>query len=705
MMERRKNGRAARAGLLLLGGLAVATGWVLTPSSSSSPKDSFYPLTTCAAAATLRNTGDASTNSDTPPAEPSSSRGSKAKAVESGNRPPHAIQGGSKLRPIHKKNSPSVPRQQRQHDAPSRGNAARAPQHHQLQHRHSAQSPQHIPSLPYTRLHGSDYKALLNSIENYAEDAKVEELTDALSRLGRLAPSHEALGRIIQDTRFHLLLERLADNSHLMPPRWAPFVLSSLTKFSAASPSAAATALLSSPSMQSLLQVLQQRVDVGLPRLSPIALCTVAFAFSRLRYAPHLDDVVEEEAGAGAAVQAESPFHPHLPPSFTHTNENKSKACSGDSSNKDTAPILAWWSRFMEIAQDRLIEFSPWELSQLIRSLMGQVDAPKEALLTTSFLTLALKCAERQFFTTFTARDLEGLATSLSKLPPHLYKPSPRYFQALVKAADAHLSSGFRPPILARLLHALSRLEGYNPDHLFLQRAEQACAASASKWDQSSIALVSQAWSWMKYQPCEATLSALLTQAKSMLLDGSFTPLNAGTLIQSLGELRRCPDEGWLRAFREAMYPKLGQMQGKDLNFILKGLAKLNWCPGDTFLAALLQHMQPHLEQFNGSDLQFTLSSLVGLHFLPSAAFVSAFQARFSSLLRMGCVSPRDLSIVMWSCAALETPGSHSFLIECMQTAVRQLEGERGRWEGLQNGGTERWALTARVRQLRQVYL
>eukprot|EP00624_Nannochloropsis_granulata_P007534 evm.model.NODE_8300_length_9844_cov_29.454794.5 len=565
MIERRKNGGAARAGLLLLGGLAVATGWVLTPSSSSSPKDPFPPLTTCAAAATFRNTGGASTNSDAPPAEPSPSRVSKSKAVESVNRPPRAIQGGSKPRPIYKKNLPSPPQQQqRQQEALSHGNAAKAQQHqhqhHQHQHRHPAQSPQHIPFLPYTRLHGSDCRALLNSIENYAEEAKIEELTDALSRLGRLAPSEEALGRIIQDARFHLLLERLAHNSHLMPPKWAPFVLSSLTKFSAASPSTAATALLSSPSMQSLLQVLQQRVDVGLPHLSPIALCTVAFAFSRLRYAPRLDNVTEEEAATGAAVHVQIPPPPPLPPSFTHTNK-KQKTFTGDSSNKDKAPILAWWSQFMETAQDRLIEFSPWELSQLIRSLMGQVDAPKEALLTTSFLTLALKCAERQFFTTFTARDLEGLATSLSKLPPHLYKPSPRFFEALVKAADTHLSSGFRPPTLARLLHALSRLEGCSPDHFFLQRAEQACAASASKWDQASIALVSQAWSWMKYQPGEATLSALLTQAKGMLLDGSLTPLNAGTLIQSLGELRRCPDEGWLRAFREAMYPKLGQMQ------------------------------------------------------------------------------------------------------------------------------------------------
>ena len=115
--------------------------------------------------------------------------------------------------------------------------------------------------------------------------------------------------------------------------------------------------------------------------------------------------------------------------------------------------------------------------------------------------------------------------------------------------------------------------------------------------------------------------------------------------------------------------------------------------------------MRPHLVQFNGSDLQFTLSSLVGLHFLPSADFVSAFQSRFSSLLRTGHVSPRDLSIVLWSFAALEIPDSRLFLIECMQAAVRQLEGERGRWEGFEEGGTERWALTARVRQLRQVYL
>ena len=571
MLERRKKGGAARAALLLLGGLAVATGWVLTPSSSSSSKQPLPPLTTCAAAATFRDIGSSSSSSsssDAAAAEaggPSPSGASKAKAVERVNRPPHAIQGGDKPRPMYKKKASPPPQQQppQQQHAPSHSNvnAARAQQHQQQHHHHPHphpaphQSPQHIPFLPYTRLHGSDCKALLNSIETHAEDAKIEELTDALSRLGRLAPSNEALGRISQDARFHLLLERLADSSHLMPPKWAPFVLSSLTKFSAASPSTAATALLSSPSMRSLLQVLQQRVDVGLPHLSPIALCTVAFAFSRLRYAPRLDNVTEGEAAAAAAVHVTPP---PPPPSPTHTNNKKTRASHF---NKDNAPVLAWWSLFIETSQDRLIEFSPWELSQLIRSLMGQIDAPKEALLTPSFLTLSLKCAERQFFTTFTARDLEGLATSLSKLPPHLYKPSPRFLETLVKAADAHLPTGFQPPTLARLLHALSRLEGFNPDSSFLQRAEQACAASASKWDQGSIALVSQAWSWMKHQPSEVTLSALLAQAKGMLLDGSFTPLNAGTLIQSLGELRRCPDEGWLCAFREAAYPKLGQMQ------------------------------------------------------------------------------------------------------------------------------------------------
>jgi hypothetical protein len=462
---------------------------------------------------------------------------------------------------------PHQPHQQQQQQGPSHSNvnAARA-QQHQQQHHHNPhphpaphQSQQHIPFLPHTRLHGSDCKALLNSIENHAEEAKIEELTDALSRLGRLAPSNDALGRISQDARFHLLLERLADNSHLMPPKWAPFVLSSLTKFSAASPSTAATALLSSPAMRSLLQVLQQRVDVGLPHLSPIALCTVAFAFSRLRYAPRLDNPIEGEEAAAAAAAVVRVQSPSPPPSPTHLSNKKTYTSSNN--NKNNAPVLSWWSLFIETSQDRLIEFSPWELSQLIRSLMGQIDAPKEALLTPSFLTLALKCAERQFFTTFTARDLEGLATSLSKLPPHLYKPSPRFLETLVKAADAHLPTGFRPPILARLLHALSRLEGFNPDPAFLQRAEQACAASATKWDQGSIALVSQAWSWMKHQPSETTLSALLAQAKGMLLDGSFTPLNAGTLIQSLGELRRCPDEAWLCAFREAAYPKLGQMQ------------------------------------------------------------------------------------------------------------------------------------------------
>ncbi len=664
-MRRRRGARAALVAALLLGNLAgLATSFAPTPPSSARNKaPPSPPLTTCAATAPTFSPSDLPT---------SHGKGKETGGVD--QQPP----------PQHKRPAPtgdhSNPPQQYQHKKPQHSNGPRegggggsrppTQQYHSSSaseggggNRPPSQQQQqqnHIPSLPYTRLQGSDVETLLNSIELHAAEAKIEELTDALSRLARLAPSHAYLGRIARDARFILLLDFLTDGSHVMPSKWAPFVLSSLTKFTAAD---AGSKLLSSPAMTSLLQVLQQRVDAGLDQLSPIGLCTVAFSYSRLRYVPHLEEVAEGQDA-----------------------------------------VAAWWARFIETTKDSLIEFSPWELSQLVRSLMAQAEVPKETLLTPSFLTLALKCAERQFHTTFTARDLEGLATSLSKLPSYLYKPDPRFLENLVKAGDAHLPT-FRPPMLARFLHALSRFEGFVPDTAFLQRSEQACWASAGKWDQGSIALVSQAWSWMRYQPSEGTLNALLAQARGMLVDHSFTPLNIGTLIQSLGELRRCPDEAWLCDFRETAYQKLDEMQGKDLNFVLKGLAKLNWFPGDAFVAALLQRMTAHINGFNGADLQFTVSSLVGLHFQPSREFVLAFQARISALLRQNQVSPRDLSIILWSFAALEIPDSRAFSLELMTAAVAQLQAERPRWSSPDFTPNERWTLTARVRQLRQVYM
>jgi len=677
------------AAFLFLLSLIAGKAWVLHPSTSSSCAGQSFPsLVGCVAAATFHSpvkSGKAAGEEAVGGSE------SERRELVLANKPPDAVQRAARTRPSHKAKLPQDRQRHTANGGWSEGDV-RAAHHHYQDPLHSEATSAHAPSytrhpfstLARTRLRGSDCNTLLNSIETYAEGASVDELSDALSRLGRLATSKEALGRICHDARFHLLLQRLVESSPLMPPKRAPFLLSSLAKFSTA-PGPTVTAFISTPSVQALLPALQKRVDAGLDQYSPIAFCTVAFAFSRLRYAPHLeveDCEIEDTKGPDKAS--------HTPPS---------------PSDPPDRSVLAWWSRFIEASQNRLIEFSPWELSQLVRSLMAQTGAPKEALLSPPFLTLTLRCAERQLFTAFTVRDLEGLATSLSKIPPHLFKPPQSFLETVVRAADAQLPRGFRPPSLARFLHALSRLEGFSPDPHFLRRAEQACAGWTGTWEQGPIALIVQAWSWLKYHPSEATLATLLGQARGMLEDGVFTPLNAGTLIQSLGELRRSPGDAWLSTFCEAAALKFPDMHGKDLNFILKGLAKLNWYPGDAFMVGLLGHMRPYLEGFNGADLQFTMSSIVGLHYLPHRAFLDAFQARFSRLLQDRQVSSRNLCIVLWAFAALEVPNARPFVVECMRAAIAQLEAERPRWGQWEADAPETWSLTARIRQLRQVYL
>ena len=140
-------------------------------------------------------------------------------------------------------------------------------------------------------------------------------------------------------------------------------------------------------------------------------------------------------------------------------------------------------------------------------------------------------------------------------------------------------------------------------------------------------------------------------------------------------------------------------------------------------MARLLDALAPHLAAFQGVDLQFAVTALVGLHHQPPPPFVEAFEARTLALLAADQVSPRDLAIIIWSFAALDVK-SPAFLRRLMSAAVAQLEAERPRWgqqqQGQQRGGggeggattttvsmsmQERWCLTARVRQLRQVHL
>ncbi len=297
-----------------------------------------------------------------------------------------------------------------------------------------------------------------------------------------------------------------------------------------------------------------------------------------------------------------------------------------------------------------------------------------------------------------------------------------------------------RPPTVSRLLHALSRLDGFTPGPEFLGEAESACAATAARWDQSSLALVFQAWSWLRYQPGKATVAALLERAREMMLEvpgggpgekgGSFSSQNLGTLIASLGELKRCPDDRWMAAFQQAVAALLPRAAPKDISFFLKGLAKLNYYPGPRMMDVLLLALTPHVGSLQGIDLQVTITSLVGLHHRPPPAFAAAFQQRALQLLVVAPsdagargssgsssgssggigIAPRDLAIIIWSFAALEIPGARAFLRLLAAAAAAQLRSEQPRW-ALPDGHPdalsvqERWALTARVRQLRQVYL
>ena len=232
----------------------------------------------------------------------------------------------------------------------------------------------------HTRLTGRTYQSLLHAIETHAADVgSVEELTDALSRLGRLAPSPQALARIAGDPRFNHLLQRITDLARQLPPAWAPFVLSNLARFctpattgcfgGAASSSAAPLSPTSNPTVRGLLRALQGRVDAGLPTLSPIAMCTVAYSFARLR------------------------FHPRPPPYLL-----AAAAAWGDPGGNASAGggAAVWWRHFVDAVSNRLIEFSPWELCQLLRSLLIVQAAlpPGEAVLTPAFVTLLLKCCE-----------------------------------------------------------------------------------------------------------------------------------------------------------------------------------------------------------------------------------------------------------------------------------------------------------------------
>jgi hypothetical protein len=42
-------------------------------------------------------------------------------------------------------------------------------------------------------------------------------------------------------------------------------------------------------------------------------------------------------------------------------------------------------------------------------------------------------------------------------------------------------------------------------------------------------------------------------------------------MIVALGELQRCPEEGWLSAFVATARKQLDDMGGKDMAYVLKG--------------------------------------------------------------------------------------------------------------------------------------
>lgn len=259
----------------------------------------------------------------------------------------------------------------------------------------------------------------------------------------------------------------------------------------------------------------------------------------------------------------------------------------------------------MEVTSNSLIDFSPWQISQLIRSLTVQPTTTfkKEDLLQPTFLTLALKCAERRL-NSFTARDLEALVTTISKI--NHYKPEKGFLHQLTAAGYEALPT-FPPHAISRFLHALSRLD-FQPSIDHLQGFEVACFNTSSQWGENELALIMQAWSWLNYQPNEKTLVALLDRAQGILNKRQMSPLNLGTLVVGLGELRRCPSEEWMASFQAAASERFDEMGGKDLNYLLKGLSKLGWFPGEDFLLGLLAQMERALVRRMKKGMMLMLS-------------------------------------------------------------------------------------------------
>jgi hypothetical protein len=111
------------------------------------------------------------------------------------------------------------------------------------------------------------------------------------------------------------------------------------------------------------------------------------------------------------------------------------------------------------------------------------------------------------------------------------------------------------------------------------------------------------------------------------------------------------------------------------------GLAKLNWYPGgEQFLDRLFLRMGPLLHTFSGQELQFLITSCVGLSYVPPEPFVVAFRRAVAAVLPS--LAPRDLSLILWTFAALDVPRSRSFLVALMGLAVRRSSRSLGRSMG-----------------------
>lgn len=132
----------------------------------------------------------------------------------------------------------------------------------------SSSSPSKLPSAAASK--PFDFELERGAALANEGDIHVNQLSDALTRITKVMPqSSKAFRSLAKDPRLRTLLRRINSDADKIPARTAPFLLSSLSK------------LPPSSLPPTLLSAIQTQIDGGLEELPPIALCTIAYTYSR----------------------------------------------------------------------------------------------------------------------------------------------------------------------------------------------------------------------------------------------------------------------------------------------------------------------------------------------------------------------------------------------------------------------------------------